>query len=120
MPNVKATKPSDLVNAFKANGAVFTAITTGATLLTLVIDDLSIINTIIMTVTKQIHKIKLKKTINAHTNHILREYITEATLIGLVGGVIGYGLGVELANLLNATDRSNNLDLFLITPTLTI
>ena len=120
VPGVKATKPSDLVNAFKASGAVFTAITTGAALLALVIGGLSVVNTMIMAVTERVREIGLKKAVGAHTVHILREYMLEATLIGLLGGLIGYALGVGLANLLDAAGRSSNLDLFLITPTLTI
>jgi len=120
VPGVKATKPSDLVNAFKASGAVFTAITTGAALLALVIGGLSVVNTMIMAVTERVREIGLKKAVGAHTIHILREYMLEATLIGLIGGLIGYSLGVGLANLLDAAGRSSNLDLFLITPTLTV
>jgi putative ABC transport system permease protein len=120
VPGVKATKPSDLVNAFKASGAVFTAITTGAALLALVIGGLSVVNTMIMAVTERVREIGLKKAVGAHTVHILREFMLEATLIGLIGGLIGYALGVGLANLLDAAGRASNLDLFLITPTLTI
>jgi putative ABC transport system permease protein len=120
VPGIKATKPSDLVNAFQASGAVFTAITTGAALLALVIGGLSVVNTMIMAVTERVREIGLKKAVGAHTRHILREYLLEATLIGLLGGLIGYGLGVALTNLLDAAGRASNLDLFLITPTLTI
>src|SRR5439155_17036957 len=120
VPGVKATKPSDLVHAFKASGAVFTAITTGAALLALVIGGLSVVNTMLMAVTERVREIGLKKAVGAHTGHILREYMLEATLIGLIGGVIGYALGVGLTTLLDAAGRASNLDLFLITPTLTI
>jgi putative ABC transport system permease protein len=120
VPGVKAQKPSDLVNAFKSSGAVFTAITTGAALLALVIGGLSVVNTMIMAVTERFREIGLKKAVGAHTIHILREYLAEATLIGLIGGTIGYALGVGLTNLLNAAGRASNLDLFLVTPTLTV
>jgi putative ABC transport system permease protein len=117
---VKAQKPSDLVNAFKSSGAVFTAITTGAAILALVIGGLSVVNTMIMAVTERFREIGLKKAVGAHTGHILREYLAEATLIGLIGGTVGYALGVALTNLLNAAGRASNLDLFLVTPTLTV
>ena len=116
---VKATKPSDLVNSFKAGGATFTAITTAAAVLALVIGGLSVVNTMIMAVTERFREIGLKKAVGAHTGHILREYLAESTLIGLVGGAIGYGLGVVLTNLLNLAGRNSNLELFLITGSLT-
>jgi putative ABC transport system permease protein len=116
---VKATKPSDLVNAFKAGGATFTAITTAAAVLALVIGGLSVVNTMIMAVTERFREIGLKKAVGAHTGHVLREFLTEAVLIGFLGGAIGYGIGVALTNLLNLAGRPSNLELFLITPTLT-
>src|SRR5947207_2917523 len=45
---VKALRPSDLVNGFKSGGAIFTAITTAAALLALVIGGLSVVNTMFM------------------------------------------------------------------------
>src|SRR6266700_4994274 len=117
---VKATKPSDLVNSFKAGGATFTAITTAAAVLALVIGGLSVVNTMIMAVTERFREIGLKKAVGAHTGHILREYLLEATLIGFLGGAIGYALGGGLTNLLDLAGKSSNLELFLITPTLTV
>ena len=120
VPGVKALRPSDLVNAFKSGGAVFTAITTGAALLALVIGGLSVVNTMIMAVTERFREIGLKKAVGAHTGHILREFLIEATMMGLIGGATGYLLGVGLTNLLNAAGKASNLELFLITPTLTL
>ncbi len=116
---VNAIKPSTLVNAFKAGGATFTAITTAAAVLALVIGGLSVVNTMIMAVTERFREIGLKKAVGAHTGHVLREYLAEAVLIGFVGGAIGYGLGVVLTNVINLAGRSSNLELFLVTPTLT-
>jgi putative ABC transport system permease protein len=117
---VKATKPSDLVDQFESGGAIFTAITTAAAILALVIGGLSVVNTMIMAVTERSREIGLKKAVGAHTAHILREYLAEATLIGLLGGVIGYGLGVLLTNLMNLAGKASNMELFLITPNLTV
>lgn len=116
---VKATKPSDLVNSFKSGGAVFTTITTAAALLALVIGGLSVVNTMIMAVTERFREIGLKKAVGAHTGHVLREYLAEAVLIGFIGGAVGYLLGVGLTNLINFAGKSSNLELFLITPSLT-
>ncbi len=119
VPEVKATRPSDLVSSVRSGGATFTAITTAAALLALVIGGLSVVNTMIMAVSERYREIGLKKAVGAHTGHVLREYLAEATLIGFLGGAIGYVLGVLLTNLLNLAGRSNNLELFLVTPKLT-
>ncbi len=120
VPGVKATRPSALVNSFKSGGATFTAITTAAAVLALVIGGLSVVNTMIMSVTERSREIGLKKAVGAHTGDVLREYLMEATLIGFLGGAIGYALGAGLANLLDAAGRSSNQELFLVTPKLTV
>jgi putative ABC transport system permease protein len=111
---VKATKPSTIVNSFKSGGALFTAITTGAALLALIVGGLSVINTMLMAVTERVREIGLKKAVGAHTRHIVREYLLEATLIGAIGGTIGLLLGWAITSLVNAATAASNLSLFLV------
>ena len=110
---VKATKPSDLVASFNSGGALFTAITTGAALLALVVGGLSVVNTMLMAVSERVREIGLKKAVGAHVSHILREYLAESVTIGLLAGVIGVVLGWALTSLLNAGNPQ--LGLFLLT-----
>jgi putative ABC transport system permease protein len=117
---VKALKPSDLVNSFKQGGAIFTAITTAAALLALIIGGLAVVNTMFMAVAERVREIGLKKAVGATTFNIMGEFLAEATLIGVVGGVIGYGLGALITILANASTPPGQSTLFLITPNLTI
>jgi putative ABC transport system permease protein len=114
VPGVKATKPSVLVASFNSGGAIFTAITTGAALIALVVGGLSVINTMLMAVTERVREIGLKKAVGAKVGHILREYLLEAVLIGSIGGGIGLLLGWGLTSLINAATASSNLTLFLL------
>jgi putative ABC transport system permease protein len=118
VPGVKATKPTDLVNSFKSGGAVFTFMTTAAALLALIIGGLSVVNTMIMSVTDRVREIGLKKAIGAKTRNVLVEFLAESTAIGLVGGVVGFGLGALLTFAMNAGDPAGGL--FLITPRLVV
>ena len=113
VPGVKATRPSTLVASFNSGGAVFTAITTGAALLALIVGGLSVINTMLMAVTERVREIGLKKAVGAHVSHILREYLLEAVMIGLIGGTIGLALGWAITSLINL--GSPNTTLFLLT-----
>jgi putative ABC transport system permease protein len=117
---VKATKPSDIVNSFKSGGAVFTAITTAAALLALIIGGLSVVNTMFMSVAERVREIGLKKAVGATTFNVMGEFLLEATFIGLVGGIIGFGLGALITIIANATTPPSQSTLFLLTPTLTI
>jgi len=117
---VKATKPSDLVNSFKSGGAVFTAITTAAALLALIIGGLSVVNTMFMAVSERVREIGLKKAVGATTFNVMSEFLLEATFIGLLGGVLGYAIGAIVTIVANATTPVGQPTLFLITPTLSV
>ena len=118
VPGVRATPPSELVKAFEDASTLFTAITTGSALLALVVGGLSVVNTMVMAVTERVREIGVKKVVGAHTWDILREYLVEATAIGLLGGALGTLLGWAFTSAINAYTDSLNLTLFLLTPRL--
>jgi putative ABC transport system permease protein len=120
VPGVRANRPSQLVDAFKSGGAVITAVTTAAAVLALVVGGLSVINTMIMAVSERVREIGLKKAVGAHGGRVLREFMVESALIGLAGGLTGYLAGLALTTVLDAAGRDNRLDIFLVTPTLTV
>lgn len=117
---VKATRPSILVNSFKSGGAIFTAITTAAALLALIIGGLSVVNTMFMAVAERIREIGLKKAVGATTLDVMREFLIEATLIGVIGGLIGYGIGAAITIIANATTPPGQSTLFLLDLPLTV
>ena len=120
VPGVRATPPSELVKAFEDASTLFTAITTGSALLALVVGGLSVVNTMVMAVTERVREIGVKKVVGAHTSDILREYLIEATVIGLVGGALGTLLGWLFTSAINAYTDSLNLTLFLLSPRLVV
>jgi putative ABC transport system permease protein len=113
---VKAQRPSKLVAALVAGGALFTEITMAAALLALVIGGLAVINTMIMAVSERVREIGLKKAIGATTKAIMGEFLLESSFIGLVGGVVGFGLGFAVTTLINATMPAAQGAIFLVTP----
>jgi putative ABC transport system permease protein len=117
---VKAIRPSVIVDSFKSGGALFTAITTAAALLALIIGGLSVVNTMFMAVAERVREIGLKKAVGATTAHIMGEFLLEATFIGALGGVIGYALGALITIIVNGTTPPGQSTLFLITVRLTV
>lgn len=119
-PAMHAARPTDTVNQFKTGGEIFSLIAVGAALLALVIGGLSVINTMLMAITERTREIGLKRAVGARTRHIVREVVTEATVIGLLGGAAGYGLGIVTTTILNVTlAQAAGGELFYITPLLT-
>ena len=117
---VKAQKPTKIVQALVAGGALFTEITTAAALLALVIGGLAVINTMIMAVSERVREIGLKKAVGATTSAVMREFLLESSFIGLVGGVIGFGLGFGITALINAILPASQGAIFLVTPGLAV
>jgi putative ABC transport system permease protein len=63
----------------------------------------------------------LKKAVGATTLNVMSEFLLEATFIGLVGGLIGFGLGALIVFVKNDFfTPPDQTTIFLITPTLTI
>jgi putative ABC transport system permease protein len=120
VPGVKATHPTDLVNAFKSGGAIFTAITTAAALLALIIGGLSVVNTMFMAVAERVREIGLKKAVGATTMNVMGEFLIEATLIGFLGGLIGWTLGAIITQVANALTPPGQSTLFLLDTQITV
>jgi putative ABC transport system permease protein len=120
VPGLKAQSPTELVNAFKQFSLIFSAITLGAALLALIVGGLSVVNTMLMSVTERYREIGLKKAVGAKTRHIIREFLTESVVIGLIGGSIGLSLGWIITTSINAGTAKQNLELFLLSPSLAL
>jgi putative ABC transport system permease protein len=118
--DVKAQKPSKLVAALLAGGSLFTTVTMAAALLALVIGGLAVINTMIMAVSERVREIGLKKAIGATTKAVMGEFLLESSFIGLIGGVVGFGLGFAVTTLINATMPASQGAIFLVTPGLAV
>ena len=116
VPGVKAQRPTKIVEALRAGGALFTEVTTAAALLALVIGGLAVINTMLMAVSERVREIGLKKAVGATTRRVLREFLVESSFIGLFGGVVGFGIGVAVTMLLNASLPASQGSIFLVTP----
>lgn len=118
VPGLKANSPSELVEAFKQFSLIFSAITLGTALLALVVGGLSVVNTMLMSVTERYHEIGLKKAVGAKTHHILQEFLLESAVIGFAGGSIGLLGGWIVTAAINGATADQNLQLFLLTPSL--
>jgi putative ABC transport system permease protein len=113
---VKAQRPTKIVKALVEGGALFTEITTAAALLALVIGGLAVINTMIMAVSERVREIGLKKAVGATTRRVMRDFMLESSVIGLLGGLLGFGIGLGVTALINASLPASQGSIFLITP----
>jgi putative ABC transport system permease protein len=99
---------------------VFNAIIIGVAVISLVVGGLSVINTMAMSVAERTREIGIKRAIGGSRRRIIRELVTEAAVIGFIGGLIGLVLGAIVVVLANEAGRSSGTILFDLTPGIAI
>jgi putative ABC transport system permease protein len=110
--------PDQVAEQIGQASVVFNLIIVGASVIAVIVGGLSVINTMVMTVSERVREIGVKKAVGARTGAILGEFITEATLLGAIGGLIGLSAGALLVVILNAQTAGSGTTVFLITPML--
>jgi putative ABC transport system permease protein len=83
-----------LVQTATSTARTLTVLLAGIAAISLLVGGIGVMNIMLVSVTERIREIGLRKALGATPNVILRQFLTEASLLGLVGGVLGVGLGV--------------------------
>ncbi|MEI7745438.1 MAG: ABC transporter permease [Chloroflexota bacterium] len=84
----------------------------GIGFISLIVGGLSIVNTMAMSVAERTREIGIRRAIGARRRRIVRELVTEAGLIGFIGGLIGLGLGALVVTVANEAGRASGTVLF--------
>jgi putative ABC transport system permease protein len=116
LPDVTTMTGADFDKEVGSSVQIFNTILMGIGLISLVVGGLSVINTMAMAVAERTREIGIKRAIGASRGRVLRELVTESTLIGLLGGLIGLAFGALVVTLANDAGRSSGNVMFLLTP----
>jgi putative ABC transport system permease protein len=117
---VTAIGPKAFQDQIASTVKIFTSIIYGIGAISLLVGSLSIINTMTMSISERTKEIGLKKAVGAKPRSIMAEYLTEAGIIGLMGGSLGVGLGYLITNTINAALEKSGDKVFLLSPRLAI
>ena len=104
-----------MTEAMNLMTSMMTSLLVGIASIALVVGGIGIMNMMLVTVTERTTEIGLRKALGAEPGQIQMQFLIEAIILSLLGGVIGVfvGLGVSLAICVN-TDIAFSLNTFAI------
>ena len=97
--DVEVTRPSDALAAKQAADQAFTGLLVGLGSVALLVGGIGVANTMVISVLERRREIGLRRALGATRGHIRSQFLAEALLLSLLGGVAGVvlGLGVTAA-----------------------
>ena len=100
---------------------IFILILSASGVLAIIVGGLSVINTMVMAVSERTREIGLKKAVGAGDADILAEVMTDAGIVGGLGGLTGLAFGWGTTLVVNAvTTHLENLYVLQVTPRLAV
>jgi putative ABC transport system permease protein len=87
---------TSILNAAKQISLILSAVLVLVSAITLVISGIGIMNIMLVTVTERTREIGLRLAVGASKQEILLQFLTEAMMVSLTGGIVGILVGVAI------------------------
>jgi putative ABC transport system permease protein len=94
------TNQASLVSTAASVSRTLTVLLAGVAAISLLVGGIGVMNIMLVSVTERIREIGLRKALGARPSLIRRQFLIEAALLGLTGGLLGAAVGVAGAKVL--------------------
>lgn len=84
----------DLLSTVQGVTETFTMLLASIAAISLIVGGIGIMNIMLVSVTERTREIGVRMALGATSSDIMRQFITEAVVISLFGGIVGIGLGI--------------------------
>jgi putative ABC transport system permease protein len=98
---------TDFLNNLAETTQVFTFLLAGIAAVSLLVGGIGIMNIMLVSVTERTREIGVRKALGATRMNIMVQFLIEAIVLCLMGGLVGVALGAGAAEFLNRTFRWN-------------
>ena len=98
----------DLLTTFQSITGILTIFLGGIAGISLLVGGIGIMNIMLVSVTERTREIGLRKALGARKRDILTQFLTESSLLSLIGGIIGIGLGWFISFIVGKIAEANN------------
>ena len=84
---------AEILSTVQETGKTFTMLLAGIAIVSLVVGGIGIMNIMLVSVTERTREIGIRKAIGAQPRDILGQFLVEALIVSLSGGIVGVALG---------------------------
>jgi putative ABC transport system permease protein len=92
--------PAQLLAEQQNTRRIFSIVMVAIASISLLVGGIGIMNIMLASILERTHEIGVRRAVGARRSDIVRQFVTESSLISLVGGVIGIGFGFGLSRLI--------------------